>query len=74
MNNDDIFKIEKVEYHYLPLCECADCERERERRKQNHKAPSKTHQLSPQSAHILGILPSSRLSGCGSVARKLASL
>lgn len=67
MDEDSVLRIERVECHYWPACECVECEKERARR-----APPQhpLHSMSVDTAHVLGFL-SSRCPE-GSLARRIA--
>ena len=71
MADPNILRIERVEYHYWPLCECPECQQERERQRATSPHPSKVFSLHPQDAYLLGLIDHSRLSAHGSLARDL---
>jgi hypothetical protein len=68
--DDDILRIEKVEYHHWPTCPCRDCSFERERRGNRLSSNSRLMKLSPGDAFALGMIRS--VTPCGSLARQLS--
>ncbi len=69
---NDIYRVVRIEYHYLPDCPCEDCKKERTRRQISSNNPTNSpHVLSltPDSAHVMGYIPSRN--PMGSLAAKL---
>lgn len=64
----NLLMVTKVEIHYWTLCQCEACKSERARREPAKDSPLRN--VSIETAHILGLIPSR----CpeGSLARRLA--
>lgn len=70
--NENIYRVVRIEEHWLPTCGCPDCVAERERRKRTQQTPSSNSRLrhiSVEAALLFGFIPPS--SPVDSVASRL---